>query len=92
MPWFRGSEGLMLSGAEADKGDGAGLVAQAKEAGPHYALQYRQCRGVLVGMMRLDLVFRDLFWQQSGLECGEVERHKKAPSRCPRCSAPGSGD
>lgn len=34
MPWFRGSEGLMLSGAETDRGDGACLVAQAKEPGP----------------------------------------------------------
>lgn len=30
MPWFRSFEGLMLSGAEADKGNGACLVAQAK--------------------------------------------------------------
>lgn len=43
-------------------------------------------------MMRLVLIFRVLLWQQSGLEHGEVNRHKKALSRCPRCSAPASGD
>lgn len=40
-------------------------------------------------MMRLVLIFRVLLWQQSGLEHGEVNRHKKALSRY---SALASGD
>lgn len=42
-------------------------------------------------MMQLVLVFRVLLWQQSELEHGEVDRHKKALSRWPRCSVPASG-
>lgn len=30
------------------------------------------------------LGFRDLLYQQSGLECGEVDRLRRVPPRCPR--------
>lgn len=83
----------MSSGARADnEGYRAHLVAQAKESGPHCGLQDRQCKAFSAGIMRLNLVFRDLLWQQNGLESGEVEGHRRTPSRCPRCSAPFSRD
>lgn len=69
----------MSSEAEVVKeGDGAHLVAQTAESGPHCGLQERRCRGFSTGMMRLDLVFSDPFQPQSGLSAGTGRHHPGA--------------